>query len=205
MSSCPSLVVSCPTFDVAHPRPRENCKGKKGDYLTIGKKRFGTVFEVEKIRAVWRLFFNFNFAFTRFCGTKGPEEFTSKSKGLAVAFKSDKKGNKKGAECMIACSDFTPPSGHNNSCSFLQRIQRRLFEHHPKKQHFKTFPPKTPFIFGTEVLNTCTDDVESIVLSHLQFPPVDIKVYPILSPSNFARKNLMECTNLQIVDHSFIT
>ena len=47
MSSCPSLVVSCPTFDVAHPR--EDCKGKKGDFLTIGKRRFGTVFQVKTI------------------------------------------------------------------------------------------------------------------------------------------------------------
>ena len=47
MSSCPSLVVSCPTFDVAHPR--EDCKGKKGDFITIGKRRFGTVFQVKTI------------------------------------------------------------------------------------------------------------------------------------------------------------
>ena len=143
MSSCPSLVVSCPTFDVAHPR--ENCKGKKGDYLTIGKKRFGTVFEVEKIRAVWRLFFNFNFAFTRFCGTKGPEEFTSKSKTLAVAFKSDKKGNGQGAECTVACSDS---SGHNNSCSFLRGISKRLFGH-----PFKSLPT-TDFLFWYKINKT---------------------------------------------------
>ena len=34
--------MTCSTFDVVHPK--DNCKGKKGDYLSIGKKRFGTVF-----------------------------------------------------------------------------------------------------------------------------------------------------------------
>merc|ERR1719193_2737985 len=37
-SSCPSLVVSCPKFDIAHPKA--NCKGKGGDFLALGQKRF---------------------------------------------------------------------------------------------------------------------------------------------------------------------
>ena len=45
MTSCPSLVMSCPTFDVVHPR--RDCKGKKGDTLSIGKKRF------EKLQSSW--------------------------------------------------------------------------------------------------------------------------------------------------------
>ena len=44
-TSCPSLVMSCPTFDVVHPR--RDCKGKKGDTLSIGKKRF------EKLHSSW--------------------------------------------------------------------------------------------------------------------------------------------------------
>ena len=40
-SSCPSLVVSCPKFDIAHKNP--NCKGKSGDFLSLGNKRFGAV------------------------------------------------------------------------------------------------------------------------------------------------------------------
>ena len=40
--SCPSLVVSCPKFDIAHPKA--NYKGKGGDFLALGKKRFGTIF-----------------------------------------------------------------------------------------------------------------------------------------------------------------
>ena len=40
--SCPSLVVSCPKFDIAHPKA--NCKGKGGDFLSLGKKRFEIIF-----------------------------------------------------------------------------------------------------------------------------------------------------------------
>ena len=112
MTSCPSLVMSCPTFDVVHPR--RDCKGKKGDTLSIGKKRF------KKLHSsgcgcgsmwVWVWFYvdTFNyFAFPRFCGKNGPDRLPIKGKSAAVVFKSDKKGNGGGADCTIACSDFSP-------------------------------------------------------------------------------------------------
>jgi len=81
-SSCPSLVVSCPKFDIAHPNT--NCKGKGGDFLAIGKKRF--------------------------CQNKGPTNFTSTAYKLTVSFNSHKKVEGKGAECTIACSDLEPTS-----------------------------------------------------------------------------------------------
>ena len=116
MTSCPSLVMFCPTFDVVHPR--RDCKGKKGDTLSIGKKRF------EKLHSsgygslwVWVYvgvgvvlcgdIFNC-FAFPRFCGKNGPDRLPIKGKSAAVVFKSDKKGNGGGADCTIACSDFSP-------------------------------------------------------------------------------------------------
>ena len=40
-SSCPSLMVSCPKFDVAHRKA--NCKGSNGDFLSLGKARFDAV------------------------------------------------------------------------------------------------------------------------------------------------------------------
>ena len=38
-SACPSLVVSCPQFDVSHPRA--NCSGRpnSGDFLSLGDRR----------------------------------------------------------------------------------------------------------------------------------------------------------------------
>ena len=47
MKPCPALVLSCSSFDVAHPK--SNCRGKKGDYIAIykqynQKKRFGSIF-----------------------------------------------------------------------------------------------------------------------------------------------------------------
>jgi len=86
-SSCPSLVVSCPKFDIAHPKA--NCKGKGGDFLAIGKKRF--------------------------CQNKGPNNFTSTAGKLTVSFNANKKVEGEGAECTIACSDLEPTSlGGNN-------------------------------------------------------------------------------------------
>ena len=40
-SGCPSLVVSCPKFDLAHNKA--HCKGRKGDFISLGKKRFEAV------------------------------------------------------------------------------------------------------------------------------------------------------------------
>ena len=48
------------------------------------------------------------FAFPRFCGKNGPDRLPIKGKSAAVVFKSDKKGNGGGADCTIACSDFSP-------------------------------------------------------------------------------------------------
>jgi len=79
---CPSLVVSCPKFDIAHPNP--NCKGKEGDFLSLGKKRF--------------------------CQKKGPNNFNSAASKLTVSFISNKKVHGEGAECTVACSDLTPTS-----------------------------------------------------------------------------------------------
>lgn len=106
MSSCPSLEMTCSTFDVAHPK--DSCKGNRGDYLSIGKKRF--------------------------CANKGPDGYTSKVKTLAVTFKSDKNGNGRGAECTIACTDFTPTATWtpwtewtqcSASCGFGSRLRMR--------------------------------------------------------------------------------
>ena len=36
--SCPALVMSCPKFDVPHPRA--NCRPNNGDYLSLGSRRF---------------------------------------------------------------------------------------------------------------------------------------------------------------------
>ena len=43
--NCPSLVMSCPKFDIDHPKA--NCKGNGGDFLALAfprKKRFETIF-----------------------------------------------------------------------------------------------------------------------------------------------------------------
>ena len=101
--------------------------------LFFGRKRHLCYF-LQRFLQLWRasrLKSNY-FAFTRFCGTKGPDGFTSKSKALSVTFKSDKKGNSQGAECTVACSDFTPSSGQRNSCCFLLWVNSQmLFEHQP--------------------------------------------------------------------------
>ena len=47
------------------------------------------------------------FTFPRFCGKNGPDRLPVKGKNAAVVFKSDKKGNGGGADCTIACSDFS--------------------------------------------------------------------------------------------------
>jgi len=65
-------------FDIAHPKA--NCKGKGGDFLAIGKKRF--------------------------CQNKGPTNFTSTTGKLTVSFNANKKVEGEGAECTIACSDL---------------------------------------------------------------------------------------------------
>ena len=97
-SSCPSLVVSCPKFDIAHKNP--NCKGKHGDFLSLGNKRFGAViFTTRQFSCHIPL---------RFCQNSGPKDFISNSKKLTVTFNSNKKVEGQGADCIVACSDFIP-------------------------------------------------------------------------------------------------
>merc|ERR1712192_265764 len=79
-STCPSLVVSCPKFDLAHNKA--HCKGRKGDFVSLGKKRF--------------------------CQKKGPNKFRSSGNKLTVSFTSDRTVEGEGAECTIACSDLVP-------------------------------------------------------------------------------------------------
>ena len=189
MSSCPSLVVSCPTFDVAHPR--EDCKGKKGDFLTIGKRRFGTVFQVKTI--------------SHLPGTVGPrvpKNSHQNPKDWQLHSNPTRKATKRVRSARLPA----PISLHHQVTTipalFFRGLKEGSLSIILRNSISKHFPPR---LLSYLVQKCWTHDVESIVLSHLQFPPVDIKVYSILSPSNFARKNLMECTNLQIVDHSFIT
>ena len=45
---------------------------------------------------------------SRFCKNNGPSNYTSRASKLILQFKSNKKVYGRGAECTIACSDFTP-------------------------------------------------------------------------------------------------
>ena len=53
-SACPSLVVSCPQFDLAHNKG--HCKGTKGDFLWLGNQRFEAILITP---ANWLLFVGF--------------------------------------------------------------------------------------------------------------------------------------------------
>ena len=50
-SACPSLVVSCPKFDLAHSKA--NCKGRKGDFLSLGSQRLGTNTKVTDLAVIY--------------------------------------------------------------------------------------------------------------------------------------------------------
>ena len=92
-------MVSCPKFDIPHadancPLPQD----RKVDYLSLGGQRFAAVF-------FWQgLSF---FGDSRFCQNSGPSNFTWTANKLTVTFVSNKAEEGGGAECNIACSDFT--------------------------------------------------------------------------------------------------
>ena len=90
------MVVSCPRFDLAHNKA--HCKGKKGDFISLGKKRFKAV--VNQVGCY--------FLVSRFCQKAGPNNFRSSGNKLTVSFTSDKTVEGEGAECTIACSDLVP-------------------------------------------------------------------------------------------------
>ena len=50
-SACPSLVVSCPKFDLAHSKA--HCKGRKGDFLSLGSQRLGTNTKVTDLAVIY--------------------------------------------------------------------------------------------------------------------------------------------------------
>ena len=115
-SACPSLVVSCPQFDVSHPRA--NCSGRpnSGDFLSLGDRRLQKTVMVELGHT----------CLSRFCQNTGPSNFTSRANKLVLRFRTTRRdhghdhdndndhehdqghGHGEGAECTIACSDFTP-------------------------------------------------------------------------------------------------
>ena len=94
--SCPALVVSCPEFDVAHSRA--NCRSNNGDFLSLGKQRLQRHYPL----VIVTLFLS------RFCQNTGPSNYRSRASKLILEFRSNKRVHGRGAECTIACSDFTP-------------------------------------------------------------------------------------------------
>jgi len=76
-SSCPSLVVSCHSFDLVNSW--NNCSGPP-DYLDVGGQRF--------------------------CQKSGPINVTSRASKLTVSFASNRQYAGYGAECTVACTDF---------------------------------------------------------------------------------------------------
>jgi len=95
-SSCPSLVVSCPIFDVPHAQ--ETCIGPP-DYLLLGNQRF--------------------------CQKSGPKNFSSSSSKLTLGFVSNRVFEGEGAECSIACSDV-PPAANEDTCFDCGGLAREL-------------------------------------------------------------------------------
>ena len=118
-TSCPSLVVSCPKFYVAHPRA--NCRGRKGDFLSLGKQRFERFFSPSTRLPPNRLMS----CISRFCQNKGPMNFSSSANKLTLTFKSNGKANGEGAECIVACSDLTKTSETN---TYTGKLGPRLWE-----------------------------------------------------------------------------
>ena len=54
--------------------------------------------------------------FSRFCQNTGPSNYRSRASKLILQFQSNKKVHGRGAECTIACSDFTPTADTNPPC-----------------------------------------------------------------------------------------
>ena len=100
--SCPALVMSCPKFDVAHPRA--NCRPNNGDYLSLGSRRLQH--ECVLVESYLR-------SPPRFCKNTGPSNFTFRANKLIVQFRSNRRVHGEGAECTVACSDFVPTAETN--------------------------------------------------------------------------------------------
>ena len=49
----------------------------------------------------------------RFCQNNGPSNFTVRANKLVLQFRSNRRVHGEGAECTIACSDFTPRAETN--------------------------------------------------------------------------------------------
>ena len=104
------------------------------------------------------------FPFPRFCGKNGPDRLPIKGKSAAVVFKSDKKGNGGGADCTIACSDFSPTGQihckwycigklvwtEHGFLLFICHLQKstdsKTFQNHSKKQKSSYFWPTIPIL-----------------------------------------------------------
>ena len=53
---------------------------------------------------------------SRFCQNNGPSNYRSRASKLILEFRSNKRVHGRGAECTIACSDFTPTAETNPPC-----------------------------------------------------------------------------------------
>ena len=112
-SACPSLVVTCPKFDLAHSKA--HCKGRKGDFLSLGNQRFEAIL----ITPVCRL--TVICGFPRFCRNSGPNNFNFSGNRLTVTFRSNSSVEGEGAECTIACSDLAPAANTSPGiCAVLE-------------------------------------------------------------------------------------
>ena len=107
----------CPVQPLMSFTQEETAKGKRAIHSQSERKGLTSYTAVGVVLCgcgsmwVWVWFYvdTFNyFAFPRFCGNNGPDRLPVKGKSAAVVFKSDKKGNGGGADCTIACSDFSP-------------------------------------------------------------------------------------------------
>ena len=114
-SSCPSLLVSCPIFDLPHAK--ENCRGPP-DYLLLGNQRWSPAHFILKRQILY-------FASRRFCQKSGPQNFSSSSSKLTLSFVSNNAFEGEGAECSIACSDTASPA-KEDTCFDCEGIVREL-------------------------------------------------------------------------------
>ena len=117
--------MSCPKFDVAHPRA--NCRPNNGDFLSLGSRRLQL--QCPLVDGWCSCTFPL-----RFCQNNGPSNFTVRANKLLLQFRSNRRVHGKGAdctiffiiifylfiyspgegaECTIACSDFTPRAETN--------------------------------------------------------------------------------------------